>query len=119
MAQVAAPAEATCTQHPLEPAAIVCAQCGVIACARCEAPDGTHCAACRPGEAEIGTDEPAGPAAALALFGGPVGEAIHLADSLLDTHVRSARRRRRIRLVVLGSIALAMLSLLASLAPRS
>lgn len=119
VAKVPAPAEARCAQHPEDPAVIACAQCGAFACSPCEAPDGTHCAACRPGETERGTDEPAGPAAALALFGGPVGEAIHLADSLLDTHVRSARRRRRIRLAVVGAIGLATLLWLASLAPRS
>ena len=72
-----------------------------------------------PGASPVESNEPAGPAAALYQFGGPLGKAVALADSQLDEHVASPERRRWIRGVIYGSILLGLIGLIASLAPRS
>lgn len=116
---VPAPAEAKCAQHADAGATIACARCGTFACAHCEGPDGTHCASCLPGTPLADSDEPAGPAAALREFGGPIGKVIALADSQLERHVASLSRRRWIRLAVYGSIAVAVIWWIASKAPSA
>ena len=66
------------TQAPATHARAACARCGVLFCGECEAPEGTHCVTCLPTISEADETrqvlEAAGPAQALALFGGLAGQ---------------------------------------------
>mgnify|MGYP001253630323 CR=1 FL=1 len=43
---VPVPPLATCAEHPVAPAAVVCGRCGRFACVGCASPDGVRCAEC-------------------------------------------------------------------------
>lgn len=107
-----APGGSVCAQHASNPARGACARCGVFFCAECEGPDGTHCASCLPTISEADESRrvlaAAGPAQAVALFGGHVGKVIAVVDSQIEQRVQEPRHRRWIRLLVFGSIAAAL-----------
>ena len=79
----------------------------------CGAAGCSFCVTCLPTISEADETrqvlDAAGPAQALALFGGLAGKVIAAADSQLEQHVASTRGRLWIRLVVFASIVAALL----------